>query len=66
MQHHTKSIVLTALFGVLAGVLLTGCSGSGSVSDKKIDYIDLNQAVDYYEQRTKEENKALFLDVRKP
>jgi len=66
MHQLTKSTSLTALIGVLAAMLLTGCSGSGSVSDKKIDYIDLNQAVDYFEQQTKEKNKALFLDVRKP
>lgn len=66
MQHPTKSILLTTLFGACFAMLLGGCSGSGSISDKKIDYIDLNQAVDYYEQRTREENKALFIDTRKP
>lgn len=66
MHQPVKSLFLTTLIGVLAGVVLAGCSGSGNISDKKIEYIDLNQAVDYYEQRTREEHKALFIDTRKP
>lgn len=66
MQQFTRPLLMTLLLGILAALVLAGCSGSGSISDKKIEYIDLNQAVDYYEQRSREEKKALFIDTRKP
>ncbi|MFK7759893.1 MAG: rhodanese-like domain-containing protein [Phycisphaerales bacterium] len=41
-----------------------GCRGN--VSDKKIDFIDLNQAMDLYDRGLENPEAALFIDVRKP
>jgi len=52
------------LFGflVLVGLGLGGCRGS--VSDKKIDFIDLNRAMELHDEWQQDQQKVLFIDVR--
>jgi rhodanese-related sulfurtransferase len=66
MHRTRKSALLTMILGLAAASLLGGCNAGNSISDKKIEYIDLNRAVTLYEQQQRENHKALFLDVRKP
>ncbi len=56
----------TRMWMILAGLtllMLTGCRGN--VSDKKIDFIDLNRAMELHDQWKEDTNKVLFIDVRK-
>ena len=50
-----------------AFLMLWGIGGCrGNVSDKKIDFIDLNQAMDLYDRGLEESEGVLFRDVRQP
>jgi len=55
---------------VLCGVvLLVGGAGvlggcQGGVSDKKIEFIDLNRAIEFYDDGLKDSEAVLFIDVR--
>ncbi len=59
------TLFLTAGGIFLAMLMLGGCARS-NISDRKIDYIDLTDAVKLYEKQQKEDDTALFIDARKP
>lgn len=65
MRQHSRFWTMNAiLVGLVAVMLLGGCRGS--VSDKKIDFIDLNRAMELYDEGLEDSEKVLFIDVRKP
>ncbi len=68
MQHSIRTRFLPAALGLLAmSIALGGCNSGSSISDKKIEYIDLNRAVSLYEEQLDGNNAdALFLDIRRP
>ncbi len=50
----------------LAGGLLCGMGGcKGNLSDKKIEFIDLNRAMELYDEGLSDDEAVLFIDVRK-
>lgn len=53
---------MVILCGLLSG--LGGCKGD--LSDKKIEFIDLNRAMDLYDEGLSDDEAVLFIDVRKP
>ena len=57
---------MTRLMMILCGVVLAGTLGGckGGVSDKKIDFIDLNRAMELHSEWQKDPDKVLFIDVR--
>jgi len=58
----TRSVLL--ILGVLTSTMM-GCLKS-NISDKKIQYIDLQRAVELFEEQQRENDTALFIDTRKP
>ena len=66
MHAHACRHPIRVLAAILAlGTLLGGCTRS-NISDRKIDYISLTQAVDLYEQQQRDGDTALFIDARSP
>lgn len=62
-----KTRLWTVLAAFLAGIVLIGLGGCrGNVSDKKIDFIDLNRAMELYDEGLEDSEAVLFIDVRKP
>ena len=57
---------MTRLLVVLCGLVFAGLLGGcrGGVSDKKIDFIDLNKAMELHSEWQKDSEKVLFIDVR--
>ncbi len=57
---------MTRFLFVLLFVLLAGGLGGcrGGVSDKKIDFIDLNRAMELYDEGLGDDEAVLFIDVR--
>jgi rhodanese-related sulfurtransferase len=54
------------LWTILAGLTLLTLSGCrGNVSDKKIDFIDLNRAMELFDEGQENSKAVLFIDVRK-
>ncbi len=66
MHQSLKTRFGIVFFGLIATSLFAGCTGGQSISDKKIEYIDLNRAVALYEQQRRDDGTALFIDIRKP
>lgn len=69
MNQHTGQISrqwapIVFIAGFVMLMVLGGCRGS--VSDKKIDFIDLNRAMELYDEGLEDSEKVLFIDVRKP
>lgn len=56
----------TRLLMILCGVVLAGALGGcrGGVSDKKIDFIDLNRTMELYDEGLGDDEAVLFIDVR--
>lgn len=50
------------VFGIVALCGLMGCKGD--LSDKKIEFIDLNRAMDLYDEGLSDDEAVLFIDVR--
>ena len=66
VQRTDLSTLIRGTLGVLlATIVLSGCSKS-NISDRKIDYIDINRAVELFEKQKKENDTALFIDTRRP
>lgn len=55
--------LIAFIAGFMVLMVLGGCRGS--VSDKKIDFIDLNRAMELYDEGLEDPEKVLFIDVRK-
>lgn len=67
MHEKRQSRQKIALHTLILGVLVLGMSGCNrSISDKKIRYVDLNTAVQLYEQQQRGGDTALFIDARPP
>lgn len=62
-QCRHKFVLSTLVLGLLA-LGLSGCNRS--ISDKKIRYVDLTEAVQLYEKQQRESDTALFIDARPP
>ena len=60
MGQLTRLLVVLCGLGLLGG--LGGCKGG--VSDKKIDFIDLNRAMELYDEGLEKSETVLFIDVR--
>lgn len=58
--HIQRLLMLIAL--TIVALPLIGCKNR--VSDKKIDFIELSPAVEYYEDTQEEPTNALFIDAR--
>lgn len=57
---------LTSMWLILAGISIITLGGCrGSVSDKKIEFIDLNRAMELYDEGLEDDEAVLFIDVRK-
>jgi len=62
---------MTRMWMILAWIaglaLILGAGGcKGNLSDKKIEFIDLNRAMDLYDDGLSDDEAVLFIDVRKP
>lgn len=65
MGHYARMwTVLLGFLLLMALMPLAGCRGN--VSDKKIDFIDLNRAMELYDEGLEDSEAVLFIDVRKP
>ncbi len=58
-----RMMILGWLLAVFALLGLGGCKGD--LSDKKIEFIDLNRAMELYEEGQGDSEAVLFIDVRK-
>ena len=58
------TIFVGGFLGLLVLLGLGGCRGG--VSDKKIDFIDLNRAMELFDEGQSDSEAVLFIDVRKP
>lgn len=69
MQLTYRNEQITLFLGMIGLILvcatLTGCSKS-NISDRKIDYINLTDAVKLFEKQQHDKHTALFIDTRKP
>ncbi len=62
----TRRILILFVVGALGLLVVGGLGGCrGGVSDKKIDFIDLNRAMELYDDGLDDHKTVLFIDVRK-
>jgi len=62
-QREQFSLFLIGTLALLGAIVLGGCTKS-NISDKKIVFVNLTQAVNLFDKQQKENDTALFIDTR--
>ena len=62
----TQFLAMLCLIGLLISALLLGGCTKSNISDRKIDYLSLTESVNLFEKQQRDDDTALFIDVRKP
>jgi len=65
-QRNGQFLLFLGLAGGLAMMLSLGGCTKSNISDRKIVFVNLTEAVNLFEKQKREDDTALFIDTRKP